>query len=46
MADVQYLSSALEGVSVQDENYDGNAPYAQHKSKVRKRRICTKDSPY
>jgi len=35
MADVQYLSSALEGVSMQDENYDSNAPYTQHKTKVR-----------
>ena len=34
MTDVQYLSNALESVSVQDENYDSNAPYAQHKAKV------------
>jgi hypothetical protein len=34
MADVQYLSNQLEGVSVQDENYDTHAPPVPLKSKV------------
>lgn len=34
MADVKYLERALEGVSVQDENYDSNAPPALGKPKV------------
>lgn len=34
MADVQHLSHALEGVSVQDENYDTSAPPVPYKSKV------------
>jgi aurora kinase len=34
MADVNYLSSQLEGVSVQDENYDTNAPSISLKAKV------------
>ncbi|KAK4548379.1 Serine/threonine-protein kinase ark1 [Oleoguttula mirabilis] len=34
MADIQSLEQRLEGISVQDENYDGNAPVvAQHKTK-------------
>lgn len=33
MAAVDYLSTQLEGVSVQDENFDSNAPYG--KAKVR-----------
>ncbi|KAK6420275.1 spindle assembly checkpoint kinase, partial [Oleoguttula sp. CCFEE 5521] len=32
MATVDYLSNALEGVSVQDENFDSNAPF--NKSKI------------
>lgn len=38
MADVQYLSNQLEGVSVQDENYDTNAPPVPLKAKVCLRR--------
>lgn len=34
MADVNYLSNQLEGVSVQDENYDTNAPPVPLKAKV------------
>jgi hypothetical protein len=34
MADVQYLSNQLEGVSVQDENYDTYAPPVPLKAKV------------
>lgn len=34
MADVQYLSNQLEGVSVQDENYDTHAPPLPLKAKV------------
>jgi hypothetical protein len=34
MADVQYLSNQLEGVSVQDENYDTHAPPVPLKAKV------------
>lgn len=34
MADIQSLEQRLEGISVQDENYDSNAPAAQHKTKV------------
>jgi hypothetical protein len=34
MADVNYLSNQLEGVSVQDENYDTNAPSVPLKAKV------------
>jgi hypothetical protein len=34
MADVNYLSNQLEGVSVQDENYDTNAPPVPIKAKV------------
>nr|OQO21824.1 Serine/threonine-protein kinase ark1 [Rachicladosporium sp. CCFEE 5018] len=32
MATVDYLSSALEGVSVQDENFDSNAPFNKSKT--------------
>jgi len=34
MADLQSLEQRLEAISVQDENYDSNAPVAQHKPKV------------
>ena len=34
MADIQSLEQRLESISVQDENYDSNAPAAQHKGKV------------
>ena len=34
MADIQTLEQRFEGISVQDENYDSNAPVAQHKAKV------------
>jgi aurora kinase len=38
MADVNYLSNQLESVSVQDENYDTNAPPVLLKAKVCARR--------
>lgn len=38
MADVNYLSNQLESVTVQDENYDTNAPPVPLKAKV-----CAKD---
>lgn len=34
MAEIQSLEQRFEGVSVQDENYDSNAPAAQVKAKV------------
>ena len=34
MAEVQSLEQRFESITVQDENYDGNAPVAQHKAKV------------
>lgn len=42
MADVQYLSNQLEGVSVQDENYDTHAPPVPLKAKV----CWTIDTPW
>ena len=34
MTDVQTLEQRFEGISVQDENYDRDAPVAQHKPNV------------
>lgn len=34
MAEIQTLEQRFEGISVQDENYDGNVPTAPHKPKV------------
>ncbi len=38
MAEVQTLEQRFESITVQDENYDSNAPVVQHKAKVRRRR--------
>ncbi len=38
MAEVQTLEQRFESITVQDENYDSNAPVVQHKTKVRCRR--------
>jgi len=40
MAEVQSLEQRFESITVQDENYDINAPVAQHKAKVDRSRTA------